>query len=263
MKKNSNFIYKFAKRFILKIKESLGIDLRIIISYYLFPRYLKDRKEWLKQGGKITKNWIILTDYIGKAGNARGHYFHQDLLVSKLIFDDDPKRHIDIGSRIDGFVAHVASFREIEVCDIRKIDQSVHKNIKFVQHDFMNPKKLGLTDSLSCLQAIEHFGLGRYTDPINVNGHIEGIDNMISMIKKDGKFYLSCPIGLNDEIHFNAHRVFHPLSLLEYDCIKKNMELERFDYINDNGDLFCESLPKEVVGKMKYGLGIYTFKKVT
>ena len=38
---------------------------------------------------------------------------------------------------------------------------------------------MGLTeiepvDSVSCLHAIEHFGLGRYGDPIDVFGHIKG-----------------------------------------------------------------------------------------
>jgi hypothetical protein len=36
----------------------------------------------------------------------------------------------------------------------------------------MNPQDLGQTDTLFCLHAIEHFGLGRYTDPININIHI-------------------------------------------------------------------------------------------
>ena len=36
----------------------------------------------------------------------------------------------------------------------------------------MNPQDLRQTNSLSCLHAIENFGLGRYTDPIVINGHI-------------------------------------------------------------------------------------------
>ena len=55
------------------------------------------------------------------AGAASGHYFHQDLLVARDVFARNPTRHIDVGSRVDGFVAHVASFREIEVVDIRPL----------------------------------------------------------------------------------------------------------------------------------------------
>ena len=81
---------------------------------YLWKFY-EDKKQWLDQGGKITRSARILSDYADSAGTVKGHYFHQDLLVARLIHEHNPKRHIDIASRIDGFVAHVASFREIEV----------------------------------------------------------------------------------------------------------------------------------------------------
>ena len=96
---------------------------------------------------------MILFDYSGNAGDQTGHYFHQDLLVAKFINDNKPKRHVDVASRIDGFVAHVASFREIEVLDIRPLPKSQHKNIKFKQTDLMNPQNLvKLTQYLASMQ---------------------------------------------------------------------------------------------------------------
>ena len=80
-------------------------------------------------------------------------------MVAKLIYENNPKRHIDIASRIDGFVAHVASYRKIEVFDLRPLPKSEHENIIFRQVDFMEQKDLGKSDSVSCLHAIEHFGL--------------------------------------------------------------------------------------------------------
>ena len=85
---------------------------------------------------------MILFDYSDNAGNYKGHYFHQDLLVANFIYEQNPKRHIDIGSRVDGFVAHVASFRKIEVIDVRSLTKSKHKNIQFRQMDFMKPQDL-------------------------------------------------------------------------------------------------------------------------
>jgi len=66
----------------------------------------------------------------------RGHYFHQDLLIAREIYKNNPVKHIDIGSRIDGFVAHVAVFREIEIFDIRLQENNV-KNIIYRQADLM------------------------------------------------------------------------------------------------------------------------------
>jgi len=63
------------------------------------------------------KTYPCLTDRGQESGVLAEHYFYQDLYVARKVFQNNPVRHVDIGSRIDGFVAHVASFREIEVLD--------------------------------------------------------------------------------------------------------------------------------------------------
>lgn len=225
------------------------------------PRYWSQRRQWRKKGGNITRNYRILTDYADAAGAARGHYYHQDLLVASLISTANPQRHVDIGSRIDGFVAHVASFREIEVFDIRALDESRHCNIKFVQKDLMDHRDDDITDSISCLHAIEHFGLGRYGDPIDPGGHLKGVKNIARMLKPGGTLYISFPIGFADAVHFNAHRVFHPESLFEWEGIKDVMDLQRFDWVDATGEINLNAEVNDAVDAVKYGCGIYTFKK--
>ena len=179
-----NTLILFFKRRLINLYlflRRIGFDLRVFISLKNYPRFRKDKKLWLKKNGKIDKNFMILSDYEDVAGNAKGHYFHQDLLIANFIFEAKPKRHIDIGSRIDGFVSAVASYREIEVIDIRPLEKSVHKNIIFRKDDFMNSNLKEQTDSVSCLHAVEHFGLGRYGDTIDCNGHIKGINNLVEI----------------------------------------------------------------------------------
>ncbi len=226
------------------------------------PRYLSQRKEWLNKGGKISRTYRILTDYVDTAGAAKGHYYHQDLLVASLIAENNPRRHVDIGSRIDGFVAHVASFREIEVFDIRALDESRHANIKFVQKDLMDHNETSISDSVSCLHAIEHFGLGRYGDPIDPQGHLKGVLNIVRMVEKGGTLYISFPIGLKDAVHFNAHRVFHPKSIFEWEGIKDVLELQRFDWVDATGEINMNAKVDDAVDNVKYGCGIYTFRKL-
>ena len=229
-----------------------------------FFKYLSQRFKFKRLGGKITHNFMILSDYSASAGTASGHYFHQDLLVASLIKKHNPKRHIDIGSRIDGFVAHVASFREIDVMDIRDLDKSEHNNINFIQKDMMNKNFLeeNVTDSISCLHAIEHFGLGRYGDEIDVNGHINGFNNIIKMLSSLGKLYISFPIGRRNEIHFNAHRVFHPKDILEWSEGSSSIILKRFDFVDDEGKLHLNKDIHKDCNDINYGCGIYTFEKV-
>ena len=236
--------------------------LKNYIRYY--PKYLSQKFKFKKLGGNITHNYMILDDYNVSAGSASGHYFHQDLLVASFIKKDNPIKHIDIGSRIDGFVAHVASFREIDVMDIRNLEISEHKNINFIQKDMMDKNSLeeNITDSISCLHAIEHFGLGRYGDKIDINGHINGFNNIIKMLKSGGKLYISFPIGKRNEIHFNAHRVFHHNDIFNWNESLDNIILERFDFVDDRGKLNLNKNLNTDCKEIKFGCGIYTFQKV-
>jgi Caenorhabditis protein of unknown function, DUF268 len=95
-----------------------------------------------------------------------------------------------IGSRIDGFVAHVALFREIEVLDIRPMREQI-PNIVFRQVDFMREDQplADYCDSVSCLHALEHFGLGRYGDPVDRDGHLRGFRNLRRILQ--GRHVLS------------------------------------------------------------------------
>lgn len=222
-------------------------------------RYLDERKTFSNMGGLITHSYPILSDYQDSAGTARGHYFHQDLLVSQFIFQSNPNRHIDIGSRIDGFVAHVAAFREIEIFDIRELCISDHPNIVYHKANLMLGAGTSITDSLSCLHTIEHFGLGRYGDPINPEGHIIGFNNLIEMLRPGGVLYISFPVGTANEVHFNAHRVFHPSDIFSW--APNRVHLLRFDYVDDFGDLHKNVDILDEVPDVTFGCGIYTFRK--
>lgn len=248
---------------------SLGERLRLISRFLrLSPRrirenlkYYADIRAFKKAGGNITHYYPMLRERTNQAGTATGHYFHQDLLVASLIHDANPQRHIDVGSSIDGFVAHVASFRVIEVIDIRPLKDTGHERIKFMQADLMSPdSKLDqVTDSLSCLHAIEHFGLGRYGDPLDPNGHLKGFNNLHRMLKPGGTLYISFPIGANS-VYFNAHRVFQPSEILKWS--DGLFQLKRFDYVDDNGNLH-KNQPVENTPRLVHGCGIYTMEKIT
>lgn len=182
-----------------------------------------------------------LTERFAESGDAKGAYFHQDLLVARRIFQNKPVAHVDVGSRIDGFVAHVASFRKITVLDIRALTNSI-PNVEFAQVDLMGklPDHLiSSTDSLSCLHAMEHFGLGRYGDPVRYNGHLLGIENLYLLLKKGGKLYFSVPIG-PQRVEFNAHRVFSVQYLT--DLFSGKYRIDAFSYIDDQSAFF-ENVP--------------------
>jgi hypothetical protein len=259
-KEKGSSLMKFLKKFLYNL--IFNARFFIVLRYYL--RYLSELYKFKKLGGKVSKKKKILTDYDDQAGTASGHYFYQDLLVAQFICNNEPNRHIDIASRVDGFVAHVASFRSIEVIDIRDLDKPKIKNIQFLKKNLMNKSTIDqeITDSISCLHAIEHFGLGRYGDPIDPVGYLKGYNNIIRMLKPDGRLYISFPIGKKNEVHFNAHRIFHPKDIFNWAYDEEKINLVRFDFIDDAGMLHQNISIDQKLPNLNYGCGIYTFKKL-
>lgn len=247
------------KYLVERLASLIGLNPISIMSLKNLARYFSERRKFIRLGGSVRRSYPILSDYDDWAGTMKGHYFHQDLYVAQQIFESGPERHVDVGSSISGFVSHVASFMPIEILDIRPTP-SVSKNITFTQQDVM----AGLTvktSSLSCLHTLEHFGLGRYGDPIDPGGHLKGFQNLVDSLEQDGRLYLSFPISSQERVEFNAHRVFHPLSPLSWPGAE-SLILQDFAFVDDSGDFFPESTPEDAVARnLQYGCGIYTFRK--
>ena len=90
--------------------------------WFYFKNYVKIKKLTKNNKDfKINLNYPCLHDRNDTWWTAKWHYFHQDLLVARKIYKNNPLKHVDIWSRVDWFVAHIATFRDIEVFDIRNI----------------------------------------------------------------------------------------------------------------------------------------------
>lgn len=254
---------------LFQVTKKLGLS-ELLMNRYRRKKFRNDRQALLAQLSQTSlwkfdsQDFPILTDWDDSAGVMSGHYFHQDLWVASLIHQQAPARHVDIGSRIDGFVAHVASFREIEVLDIRQVE-SHWPNIVFKQADLMNEDgfEADYTDSVSSLHAIEHFGLGRYGDPIDAFGYLKAIHHIHRMLKPGGVFYFSVPIG-PQRIVFNAHRVFSVKYILE--IMEGRFTVSGFSFVDDAGDFHPDVAltASEVMNNFgcQYGCGIFVLKKI-
>jgi hypothetical protein len=222
------------------------------------PSYLSERRIIKKlaheSGWQWGKELPILLEKGESAGNL-GAYFLQDQLVARWLYEDRPERHIDVGSRIDGFVGSVSVYREIEVLDIR-VAPGVAHNIIFHQLNLMDELPVvwvESTDSLSCLHTIEHFGLGRYGDPLDINGHEKGLAQLKAMVKPAGRFYLSTPMG-PQRIEFNAHRIFSANTILDW--FSEGWRIERFAYVDDQDEIHESVDWKDA--KVKENFGCHT-----
>lgn len=173
-----------------------------------------------------------LTDRYKDAGTGGG-YFWMDLWCARLIAENNPHEHYDIGSRLDGFIAHLASFRgNIHLIDIRALDMDI-PGVAFKQEDATNLQGIpdNSIESISALCSLEHFGLGRYGDPVDPDACFKAMQSISRVIMPGGHAYISVPIGW-EHLEFNAHRIFYASTIIDS---FKDLELIEFSATNGNG----------------------------
>lgn len=242
----------------------LGIDPRKMVrSAFGLPRYLRDLVRFRRGYAGRMEIMPCLHDWYADEGPTKLEYFWQDLVVARKICEARPEKHVDVGSLIAGFVAHVASFREIEVFDVRPITAQI-PGVTFRQADLMQPLSgmTGYCDSLSCLHALEHFGLGRYGDPVDPQGFARGLANMAALLKDDGTFYLSLPIGA-ERVEFNGQRITDPRALI---ALAKThaLDLAELKVVFDGRrveDIAVSDARLSELADQRYALGIFIFRK--
>ena len=241
--------------------------------------FIEDVIEYTKQRGNdkqfpINENdqWVFLTDCVQEAGSVHD-YFFQDMWAAREIYRSNVKHVYDIGSRMDGYIAHLLAMEvQVTLLDIRPFAHNV-EGIDFIQTDAMDLSNIpdDSIETLSSLCALEHFGLGRYGDPIDYNGWKKSLHAIKRKIKVGGTFYLSVPVGNRERVQFNAHRIFKPLTIVNE--LLPELELYEFSYIDvpntrivtcfkgGNDISVLDYVTKNLLEGDRTGL--FTFKKTT
>ena len=175
--------------------------LEMIRKWRGLPYYLKNKSTYkhLNIGNCFKFSWRyalpVLHERFLTAGRASGHYFWQDLWAAKQIFDSKVSFHVDVGSRIDGFIAHILPFCSVTYVDIRGLD-IVPGGMTFKKGSIMEmPFESDSVISLSCLHVIEHVGLGRYGDPVQPEGYIIAAKELCRVLSPGRLLYIGTPVG--------------------------------------------------------------------
>ena len=239
--------------------------LRLIANWRAFPNYIVNFRKYnrlnKKSGTPFKANlkgfYFTTNDKYLPAGSINNHYFFQDMWAAKKLFNDGVKKHVDVGSRIDGFVAHILPFCNVDYVDIRELEK-VDEKLNFIQGSILDlPYDSNSIISLSCLHVIEHIGLGRYGDPIDPEGYITAAKELSRVLSVDGTLYFSTPTG-QENLYFDAHRVFNPNTI---SAIFHDLDLLSFDFIDDKSKGINYNASFNDVLDLKYGCGLYKFTK--
>lgn len=230
---------------------------KFLASIYGIFWYTKDLFKYMIK----SRTWLInldlypILDEKTKITGVDYQYLYQQLWVFNNVNKIKPKDHYDISStyQMSGYLAGITNAHFL---DIRPVYADI-ENLELLEGEIENlPFEDNSLESVSCLHVIEHIGLGRYGDRLNIDGPEIACRELSRVVKPGGYLYLSTPIG-RERVCFNAHHVFNPYTILDY-C--EGLELVEFNVVDDLGKLH-----KNVkIGDYKqneYSLGMFKFKK--
>src|SRR5438105_7535359 len=217
---------------------SLFFDPRsVMIKCRGIPYFIRNARRYSRLNAdtefRIRPRELIYTtsDRFAPAGAGRGHYLHQDLWAARQRHDRGVRNHVDVGSRVDGFIAHILPFCNVTYVDIRALPATI-PGLEFREGSITSlPFNRGSIPSISCLHVIEHIGLGRYGDSVEPKGYLIAAAELGRVLAPGGTLLLSTPVG-KQRLCFDAHRIFDPQTVLDAFA---NLELVEFNLINDTG----------------------------
>lgn len=187
------------------------------------------------------------------------HYTYHLAWAARMLQQIKPEYHVDISSSIS-FATICSAFVPIKFFDYRPLQINL-SNLSPGEANLLNlPFADNSIISLSCMHVIEHIGLGRYGDEIDVNGDRKAIAELIRVLQVGGYLLLVFPMG-KPRIQFNAHRIYSYDQAMQY---LKPLSVKRFEFVPDDFQRhgLLSSPEKGFVDKQKWGCGCFLLTKL-
>ncbi len=186
------------------------------------------------------------------------HYVYHSAWAARKLKDISPKKHIDISS-FTYFATLVSAFIPIDFYEYNPtkidLDNLTHKYADLTRLPFDD----NVVDCLSCMHVVEHIGLGRYSDAIDVDGDLKAISELKRVVAKGGYLLFVVPIGGQAKVMFNAHRIYNYRQIISY---FKEFELVEFSPIPDQLEQgIIINATEEQSNQKKYGCGCFLLQK--
>ena len=211
------------KDFLKKLNYRLGLHPRGLINllYYIiqfrfgeiYSFWLETRryKKELQNSNKV----IIYPNFCDKKSTTviDEYYFYQDVWAAKMAISIKPKKIVDIGSTalLVGFLSQLAETVSI---DIRPLTVSLG-NLTCKRYSITElPFSDNSIEYINSLCVIEHVGLGRYGDGLDIKGAEKACAELRRVLRQGGYLVASVPLGPSCVV-FNAHRIFGRDEFLE------------------------------------------------
>lgn len=199
--------------------------------------------------------WPCMTDRVSETPFDR-HYTYHPAWAARVLARTRPAKHVDIASTLS-FSAILSAFIPVAFYDFRpaplRLSNLDSGRADLSRLDFAD----GAIPSLSTMHVIEHIGLGRYGDPLDANGDLKAIEELVRVLAPDGNLLIAVPVG-RQRIQFNAHRIYDHKAFRDYFA---ELDLVEFALIPDEADGLIYDPPDHLVNRQVYGCGCYWFRK--
>ena len=218
----------------------------------------RDRRTYMKLPGAERLDWRASDPQVHDLTQRSPfdpHYFYQDVWAAQRVAELAPKRHVDVGSRVD-LVGFLTAITEVTFVDIRLLEAQV-EGLSSVEGSVLEmPFPDRSLESVSCLHVAEHIGLGRYGDPLDPNGTVKAMKELQRVVAPGGQLLFAGPVGQR-QVVFNAHRIQPPSSVTQ---IFDELELIEFSGTDDSGKFSRHRSPEEFENAV-YALGLFLFRR--
>lgn len=251
-------LYRSLYRWISPVFDPFSI-VRSLVAAARYPAFLFDYVRYRSISAErvpFADIYPCLFDKCSATQSGRGHYFYQDTWALARIMECIPIKHIDIGSRIDGFAGQLSAICDVEYVDIRTVDLGLDRFTMLQGSLLCLPYADRSVDSLSCLHVIEHVGLGRYGDTVNSDGSEAAAKELVRVLAIHGRLLVGIPIG-RERVAFNAHRIFSPFTVLKW---FGDLRLVEFSVLNDDAIFRRFANPHDYTGS-DYACGLFLFER--
>jgi hypothetical protein len=225
--------------------------------YNLFKKQLDIFKGQLKAPVEIIEYPCLNDDT--KTTYIEPHYTYHPAWAARVLAQTKPSKHIDISSTTH-FSTIVSAFIPTEFYDYRPANivltnyLSGHADLTALKFDSNS------IESLSCMHTVEHIGLGRYGDPIDVDGDKKAMTELARVLAVNGNLLFVVPVG-KSRIEFNAHRVYHYQTIIDN---FSTLKLKEFSLVPDDFEQtgYIINPSEELINKQYWGCGCFWFTKI-
>ena len=183
------------------------------------------------------------------------HYTYQAVWAMQRIAHRAPLYHVDVSSDLR-FVTQLSVTVPVIYVEWRTTQVSL-RDTHHLRGDLLRlPYARNSLVSLSCLHVIEHVGLGRYGDALDIDGPRKALDELQRVLAPGGSLLVSTPVGQARTL-FNAHRVFAPDAIPE---AMSSLQMLEFSAVTTKG-AYLENMSPLDFSEEGYACGLYRFTK--